>query len=261
MSAPPAPSFFAGVGAVARLALLRTLRGRKLRVAAIATGVVILFPAVVAVLESEADAAEVVKGGIDWGFFRLIVFLLPVLFTSGAISEEVEGRTLHFLSMRPVSRAAIALGKYLVSTAAALAVLWAGILLLHLVGYITSPTLMVENAPETARAAGAASLLVMGYSGICLLWGALVPEAAGILSVVWLGFIEWFVAQLPGSLRLFSLNHHARELAGLEHAGWSWWVPEVHLGISAGVVVGGWLLFTFLGVLTVQLSELRFGKA
>lgn len=261
MSAPPAPSFFAGVAAVVRLTMLRTLRGRKLRVAMIAALVVILFPAVVALLEEDADAVQVVSGGIDWGFFRLLVFLLPVLFLSGAIGEEVEGRTLQFLTMRPISRSAIAVGKYVVGTVSALAVVWAGLILLHVIGYATSPTLMVDQAPETARAGGAASLLVMAYSGICLLWGALVPEAGGMLSVVWLGFIEWFLALFPGVVRFASLNHFARELGGLERAGWADWVPDVEVWICGIVVAGGWLIFTSLGVLTVQLSELRAGKA
>jgi hypothetical protein len=262
MTSSPLPSFFGATAAVARLATLRTLRGRKLWVAVMATVVVILFPGVVALLgTSGTEAADVVKGGIDWGFFRLLVFLLPILFTSGAIGEEVEARTLHFLAMRPISRSAIALGKYLVGAVASLAVLWAGLILLHVIGYATSPTEMIDQIPTTARAGGAASLLILAYSGICLLWGALVPEAAGMIAVVWLGFLEWFMALLPGVLRFASLNHFARELGGLERAGWADWVPEVEIATCAGIVVGGWILFTMLGILVVQTSELRFGKA
>jgi ABC-type transport system involved in multi-copper enzyme maturation permease subunit len=246
---------------MARLSLLRMLRGRKLWVALIATGVVILFPGVVALLEAGADAEEVVRGGIDWGFFRLLVFLLPVLFTSGSIGEEVEARTLHFVAMRPVPRAAIALGKYLVGAGAGLAILWAGLIALHVVGFASTPSAMIDELPDTARAGGAASLLVLAYSGICLLWGALVPEAAGMVSVVWLGFIEWFVALMPGVLRFAALSHFARELGGIERAGWTDWVVDVELWVCATVVVSGWLVFTVLGVLVVQLSELRFGKA
>lgn len=261
MSAPPAPSFFSGVGAVVQLTLLRTLRGRKLRVAAIATLVVLLFPAAVALLEEDADAAAVVRGGIDWGFFRLLVFLLPVLFTSGMIGEEVENRTLHFLTMRPISRSAIAIGKYIVGAGSALAVTWAGIILLHVVGFATEPSLMIEELGDTARAGGAASLLILTYSGICLLWGALTPQAAGMISVIHLGFFEWFMTLVPGSPRLISMNHHARELGGLERAGIAEWVPDLELSTSAAIVVAVWLIFTALGVLVVQMSELRYGKA
>lgn len=261
MSAPPAPSFFAGIGAVVQLALLRTLRGRKLRVAAIATLVVLLFPAVIALLEEDADAAAVVRGGIDWGFFRLLVFLLPVLFTSGTIGEEVENRTLHFLTMRPISRSAIAIGKYIVAAGSGLAVLWAGIILLHVVGFATEPSMMIDEIGATARAGGAASLLILTYSGICLAWGAIAPQAAGIISVVHLGVFEWFLALIPGPLRLASMSHHARELGGLERAGFAEWVPEVELGTCAAVVIAACVIFTSLGVLVVQMSELRYGKA
>lgn len=50
--------------AIARLSAKRVIRGRKLRVAAVAAFVVVLFPAVVALLESDAIAVDVVRGGI-----------------------------------------------------------------------------------------------------------------------------------------------------------------------------------------------------
>jgi len=270
MSAPPAPSFFGSTGALARLSLLRTLRGRKLRVAAVAVGVVILFPAVVALVKEDAETAEVVRSGIDWGFFRLLVFLLPILFVSGAVSEEVEGRTLHFLAMRPVQRSSIALGKYLVGTLSALGIFWAGLLLLHLVGFAATPTLLIDELGATARAGGAGSLLLVTYCAICLFWGTLVPEAAGLLSVVWLGFIEWFVMLLPGVARFLSMSHFARELGGLERAGMDVVsiggrelvrVPDVEMWICAVVVASEWIVFPGLPLLILPVSQLRFGKA
>lgn len=261
MSAPPVPSFFAGTASLVRLTLLRTLRGRKLRVAAIATFTVLLFPAIIALSSDDADATAVVRGGIDWGFYRLLVFVLPVLFVSGAIGEEVEGRTLHFLSMRPVSRAAIALAKYIVGAGASLAVLWAGIILLHVIGYATSPTSMIEEIGATARAGGAASLLVLTYSGVCLFWGTVAPSAGSMISLLWLGFFEWFMGLAPGVFRFVSMAHFARELGGVGRAGMDEWIPEVDLWICAAIVCGFGFLVTLLGVLVMRSSELRFGKA
>ena len=260
MNAPP--GLVGSTLADARLTAKRVLRGRKLRVAAVAAFVVVLFPAVVALLEDDAVAAEVVEGGIKWGFFRLLVFLLPILFASGVIGEEVEGRTLHFLAMRPVSRGAIALGKLLVAAAASLAVMWAALLLMHLVSFAASPTQMIEQLGDTARAGGAASLLIVTYCGICLFWGALVPEAGGMVSVIWLGFVELFLGLMPGAIRFASMNHFAKELAGIERGGFfAEIVPDVELWICGLVVAAVGLLFSFFGVLWVQLSELRFGKA
>lgn len=268
--APAAPGFGSSTLSMIRLTFLRTLRGRKLRVAAVAAFVVILFPAVVALVKHDGEPVTIVSGGIDWGFFRLLVFLLPLLFASGAVGEEVEARTLHFLAMRPVSRASIALGKYVVGTGAALAILWAGVVLLHGIGYAATPSSMIDQLGATMRAGGAASLLLVTYCAIALFWSTLVPEAGGLLTVVWLGFVEWFGMLLPGVLRFASMSHFARELGGLPRAGWDpvelmgqtvVSVPDVELWICAVVVVSEWLVFLGLALLIMQTAQLRFGKA
>lgn len=278
-SAPmAAPNFVHATLSIARLTMLRIVRGRKLWVAGIAAAVVILFPAFVALSRDEADrealheaVTAAVSGGIDWGFFRLLVFLLPILFTSGTVGEEVEGRTLHFLAMRPLPRAAIALGKYLVGTATGLVVLWVALILLHVVSYAATPSLMIDQLGETAQAGGAASMLLVLYSAICLFWGTLVPEAGGMLSIVWLGFVEWFVGLLPGVFRFGSMTHWARELGGIEAAGWGEItigpgdplvsVPVVETWIMVLVPVVEWALFLGFALLIMQTAQLRFGKA
>jgi len=172
--------------------------------------------------------------------------------------------------MRPLQRASIALGKYLVGTAAALAILWVGLILLHVVGYAATPTEMIEQIGATARAGGAASFLLVTYCAIALFWGTLVPEAGGMLTVVWLGFIEWFGMLLPGVLRYVSMSHFGRELGGMERAGWDpvelagqtlVSVPDVELYWCALVVGIEWLFFLFFALLIMQTAQLRFGKA
>lgn len=271
MSATPTmPSFLGSTASIMRLTYLRTLRGRKLRIGLIGAALVVVFPAVISLVNDDAEAVDVVTAGIDWGFYRLLVFLLPLMFTAGLVAEETEARTLHFLAMRPLSRASIALGKYLVGVGAALAILWIALILLHVMGYMTSPTEMIEQIGATARAGGAASLLLVTYCAITLFWGVLVPEAAGLVSVVWLGFVEWFGTLMPWFFRLGSMNHYARELGGLERAGWDpvelggqtvVEVPFVELPWCAVIISVEWLLFLGMALLIMQYAQLRFGKA
>jgi len=269
-SAPAAPGLGASTASMIRLSVLRTLRGRKLRVAGVAALVVLVFPAVVALFQDDADTVAIVKGGIDWGFFRLLVFLLPLLFCSGAVGEEVEARTMHFLAMRPLPRASIALGKYVVGTLASLAILWAALILLHLIGYAVTPTEMIEQIPATARAGGAASFLLVTYCAIAIFWGTLVPEAGGLLTVIWLGFVEWFMGLLPGVLRFVSMSHWARELGGIERMGWHRVelmgevraeVPDVALHWAALILACEWLVWLALALLMMHYAQLRFGKS
>ena len=271
IKAPPVPGFGSSTAAIVRLSAMRTLRGRKFRVAAVATFVVVLFPAVVALVSDDAEPVAIVTGALDWGFFRMLVFLLPLLFTAGAVAEESQARTLHFLAMRPLPRASIALGKYIVGTGSALVILWAGILLLHVIGYATSPSEMIEQIGATARAGGAASFLLALYCAIALFWGTLAPEAGGMLTIMWLGFVEWFGMLLPGIFRFMSMSHFARELGGLERAG----LDSLDAGGGASIslvadvdlewcaLTIGVELFFFLGLalLIMQTAQLRFGKA
>ncbi|MGE0787717.1 MAG: ABC transporter permease [Sandaracinaceae bacterium] len=266
---PGLPGFLSSTLTIMRLTLRRTLRGSKVKVALVAAILVVLFPAVIALAKDEAEAVEVVTAGIDWGFYRLLVFLLPLMFTVGLVSEETEARTLHFLAMRPVQRASIALGKYIIGVGASLAVMWAALLLLHLIGFAATPTLLVDKFADTARAGGAASLLLVTYSAVTLFWGVLVPEAAAMVSVVWLGFVEWFGTLLPSVFRFMSMNHFARELGGLERAGWDpvelgpivVEVPFVELHYCALIIASEWLVFLVLALVIMQYAQLRFGRA
>lgn len=265
-STPVAPSFFHSTGSIARLTYLRTLRGRKLRVGLVAAVLVVLFPAVISLVADDVEATDVVTSGIDWGFYRLLVFLLPLMFTAGTVSEETEARTLHFLAMRPLHRASIALGKYLVGVGAALAIMWSALILLHVIGYATDPTAMIDQIGATARAGGGASLLLVTYCAITLFWGTLAPGIGTFISVMWLGFIEWFMVLVPYVFRFVSMNHFARELGGLERAGWDitdtlFEVPFIELQWCALVIVIEWLVFLGLALLIMQKSQLRFGKA
>ncbi len=263
------PGFLSSTASIFRLTYLRTLRGRKLRIGLVAALLVVAFPAVIAIANDDAEAVEVVTSGIDWGFYRLLAFLLPLMFTAGLVSEETEARTLHFLAMRPLHRASIALGKYLVGVLASLMILWASLLLLHVIGYATEPSAMIEQLGATARAGGALSLLVVTYSAVTLFWGVLVPEAGALVSVVWLGFVEWFGTLLPSVFRFMSMNHFARELGGMERAGWdpvelgpiTVEVPFVELHWCGLIVAGEWLLFLALALVIMQHAQLRFGKA
>ncbi|MEZ4246945.1 MAG: hypothetical protein R3B99_01690 [Polyangiales bacterium] len=141
MGQPPAPGFAQGVGVIFRMQIRRLVRGRKLRLAMVATSLVV-FSVVAARYASQRDgvgaeraqelAEDAMKNGLGWGFFKLLCFLLPFLFTSGAIAEEVEGRTFAFVSSRPVSRPAIAVG-WAAGAVLSVALLAGSAILLHLV--------------------------------------------------------------------------------------------------------------------------------
>ncbi len=259
-----APSIDIGRGTVAmfRLSWLRMIRGRKFRLGIIATLLVVAAAVIARYVAKESTPAEVVESGVSVGFFGLLVYLLPFLFTSGAIAEEVEARTFPFLALRPAGRGAIVLGKYLASAAMSVLLLALGVLVLHVSSFATEPTSMIDELPRTLRAMSSLSLLALTYSAICLFWGALVVEAGGFLSVLYLVVMEFGLSWLPSFLRLGSMNYLASQLAGLPKGGfYPEWVPDIELWIGGLVIAIVTGLFLGAAALVVRTSELGFGKA
>jgi len=262
MTAPDAPAFTTSIVAVARLTSVRLMRGRKLRLAVIATLLVLFAVVASRYLGDGVQPATATREGTEWGFFRLLIFLVPFLFNSGAIAEEVEARTFTLLAARPASRAAIVFGKLLAGAAFSLLVIVPGLLILHVACFATEPSAMFEEFGGTLRVIGAASLLTLFYSAVCAFWGALLPEAAGIVSALYLSVVEFCFAWTPGFFRWVSMNYLAQQVAGFPKRGFLLeTIPDLSAPIAVGVLVGMTLLFTALGALVVGFSEYRFSNA
>ena len=267
MAPLPVPSLGQSVVAVFKLEWKRTLRGRKLRLGIIATALVVAAGIVAGRVAAEVvEPAELMEGSVRYGFFGILAYLLPFLFTSGSVADDVETRTFPYLAMRSAGRFATALGKYLTGAAVSVGILTAGVLLLHVGAYVTDPGEMVEQLDTTFRYIGALSLLALCYCAICLLWGTLVVEAAGLVSTLYLALVEFGLGLMPGFVRLVSMNYLATQLAGLPRGGFDLEsvgvvVPEVETWIC-GVVVGVvGVVFLALASLVVKTSEFGFGKA
>ncbi len=193
-----------------------------------------------------------IETSLDLGLSHLLAYLLPYLFCSGMIAEEVSGRTLGFLTSRPVPRARVLIAKWVVGTGACAAVLLAACLLLHVGGRLTEPAQVVTAFPQILGTWCALVLQTGIYAGLGLLYGALMPSAAAALFAFHLLFLEAALSLAPGPLRLLSFAHHSAELAGLPRHGL---LSEsvrmlpgfVHVGVllvvSAGVLGAGVFVF------------------
>lgn len=256
------PSFASSLAAVARLSMLRTLRSKKLRLALVGVALVVGGTLAARYLGDGAAAEETFEKGLATGFFSFLVFLVPFLFHSGSIAEEVEGRTFPFLAGRPTGRFAITFGKYLASTALTAGLLAAGLAVLWLGCFATTPSALGSTAPLFGRSLLSLLLLSSAYGGICLFWGAAAPDAGGIVAIVHLGAIEYVGSALPLAFRLISLNHHATEVAGLERGGMmATSVPTIPLAASGGLLAVATVAAVGIAAAVVQVSEYRFSKS
>jgi ABC-type transport system involved in multi-copper enzyme maturation permease subunit len=262
---PTAPSFGHSVATIFRLQFRRILRGNRLWIAIGATVLIDLALLLVRYLGPDGvEAANVVKGGISLGYFTLLVYLVPFLLMSGSMVEEIDGRTWAYLATRPVSRWAITIGKYSAGVVFAVAVLVGGLLVLHLGSFITEPTPLFEELAMTGRCMGGLTLLVLLYGGILLFWGAVVPEASGLVAGIHFALVEFFVGMMPTGLRFGSMNYLASQIGGLPKSSnpllaesipdLALWIPFIPLTLEIG-------LFLALASIVISSSEFRFGRA
>ena len=178
-----------------------------------------LLLALTARYAASATGSQVTEATASWGILRLSAQLLPFAFAAGALSDELASRTLVYLTVRPLPRPLVILGKWLVSAGMAAALLTLTALLVHVLCTLSTPAELGSGLLGALRIGLAASLEAALCTAACLAFGALEPRAAGALAFVYLAAAELLGSLAPGRLRLLSMTHHALELAGIERGG------------------------------------------
>jgi ABC-type transport system involved in multi-copper enzyme maturation permease subunit len=252
---PPAPNLAASISIHARLQARRLVRSAKLNLAIAAALPLVAVVGIAA--NSEFDAVEALKSGYQLALFRLLAYLLPFLFASGTIAEEVEGRTFTYLASRPAGRVGLVLGKWLAAWGFSAGLLAGTAVLMHIVALAASPTQFVEQLSVLARTIAALTLLAGSYSALTMFFGALVPAAAGLAGGLYIAIVEFIMAIFPlGNLPLLTLNHHALRVSHINPD----LDPAVAFPVSLGLLVVGTLGWLVLCLVAVVPREFREGS-
>lgn len=163
-----------------------------------------------------SEHPDAVKFRDDYAFLRFsryVVFglflgfampLFSLAYASGALGAEREGRTLIWLSTRPMPRGAIYLAKFLGVLPWCVAVAVAGFAAICLAGGSLG-----RHAFEVYLPAVVAG--TVGLSAIFHLMGAVFRRPT-VVALVYVFFFESLVANLPGSLKRLSLNYYVRSM-------------------------------------------------
>ncbi len=208
------PSYTDAVGAVARLSWKRTIRSKRLLLAAVAVVALVGAIAVSAYTGTRSTAAAY-DDLVRMAALRILVIVLPFLFASGAISDDVDSRVWPFWAVRAAPRTAVALGKLIPAAALSMAFSVAAVLLGYAILIPKDSAAMVPLWSNALHAAAATGALALVYSAICFAFSALLVEAAGVAAVLYLVVIELGLSMMPGYLRVISARYHALLLSGL----------------------------------------------
>ncbi len=184
----------------------------------------LLLPALIAWLVAAANA-KVTPSGLSTmlGWYALLGVSVPLaslLLGVAVIAEEVEDRTITYLLLRPIPRAALLFGRLL----PAVAWLWA---------FSAVGTALLVAAASTARGSDAgvsdgvrlplllaACAGVAAYTALHAALGVWVKHAM-IVGLAYSFAIEGFLSNLPGRNQLLTIQHHLRSLvAGTGDDAW-----------------------------------------
>lgn len=178
-----------------------------------------------------------------------IPFLVPlaaIFFGGPAIVEEMEGRTLTYLTLRPIDKATLFLGKALAGIAVAVPLVVVPLLILFAIcmSQSTDLGLALENLGPMI---GAVALGTVAYTAVFAALGALF--ASGLLaSIIYFVLFEMVLGTLP-ILELSSLRYHIRTLAGVSATDRLGFLDR--LVLDEPIVLEWWVSLTILGVVTI----------
>lgn len=194
-----------------RNALIDALRPRRLAI----TALLVCLPAVVAAvrratLPSESfDPTEAYDRLAGNMIFSLILTILSVVHGTGALSRDIEGRTIVYLLTRPIPRWRILLVKYLaawitISVTACLSALLLGVVLF---GSHAGAHVLVDLKVLPVGAAA--------YAALFILLVAVLPRQLIALLFSLLFAVGWenLIALMPGGFARLSVMAHLHTLA------------------------------------------------
>lgn len=190
-----------------QLAIL--LRARK----TIALLVVQLIPALAAlfyIVFNDIDGLTLFRNIVEHVSFPFLIPLTALFFGGPTIVDEMEGRTLTYLTLRPIQKPIIYLGKLLAAWVVGTLVVVIPTLVLAIVCVASSDD-MAGLLMSMGQILGAASLGVICYTSIFALLGALFTTSL-ISSVVYFVIFEIVFAVLP-ILELLSVRYYLRTVA------------------------------------------------
>jgi ABC-type Na+ efflux pump permease subunit len=208
--------------AIASLTWRRLLRGRSLWVA----GIIALLPVAFGiVLRTQGPRHDVVD---DLLLFQLLVLaVLPPMFISSSIGEEIEDRTMTYLWSRPIPRWTVVIGKLLAL---------APIAMVLVVGsWQLGCALGLEEVPAArshVALAAAAAVVSAVATGIAVV----VPRHGMALTIGYM-LLDFWIGFIPASIQNLSISHHVFAISLPSFAGGD--VPTSAAWM--GVIAAGWL--------------------
>lgn len=218
--------------AIARVTLLRTLRGKSLW---LVLGLALL-PEIFGLLALKQH--ELRAWGEVMRIWAYLIAVIPPILLASMIGEEIEERTMAYLWSRPLPRWSVIAGKLL----ALVPILWLVLAIAMIVPFYTTIGPEASSHPE-----------VLGHSLLAVVLGTsaaaattvglatLAPRFGVVLSLGYLHLVDGTLALLDTSISRLSVTHNSLRLAGVLGDGPDYAAVGWLVGISTvWMIVAAW---------------------
>lgn len=189
--------------------LMQLLRARK----TIALGIIQLLPAVAALIYvafENVDGLTMFRNIVETVTFPFLIPLAALFYGGPVLVDEMEGRTLTYLTLRPIPKPALYLGKVTAGCLVGCLVVIVPMFVLFGVCLATSSD-FGATISSMGQMSAAAALGVICYSTIFAMLGALFTNSL-ISGIVYFVVFEMIMAILP-VLELLSIRYYLRTIA------------------------------------------------
>jgi hypothetical protein len=196
--------------ALARLALVRALRGKALWVAA----VLVVFPVIIAATRTSLGHPPDHIWRAVFTFALLALPIVPSILVAPSLADELDDKTCAYLWSRALPRWSIVAGKLLGLAPIAMLLMMASLAIAW--GVMGGPgKVPVDLAVRGIVALGAAALVA---STIAAALALLVPRHGVAIAIVYL-LMDAALGALPLKLKAMTVFHSAHVIAGFEDTG------------------------------------------
>lgn len=207
-----------GIGPIFRLSLSVLLRSRRTLI----IGLLCFLPVLGSLLGSllilgkvashELTGFTITSFVIVNGYIMVLLVVVTLFYGTALVSDELEDKTITYLFMRPVSKAAIYVGKYCAYLVVASLLLIPSAALCFLVAMSADASgEAVRHLPILLQDLGVLAIGILAYGALYALIGAVTkrPVFIGLaFSFVW----ETLVTFIPGYLSKLTIKHYLMAL-------------------------------------------------
>lgn len=193
-------------------------------------------------------------------YLQFLILILALFFGTSICSEELEAKTLTYLTTRPISKSAIFLGKFAAYGLLVILMMLVGMILCFFILNFDS-ILNFSLYPILVRDMGVLSLGLVCYMSLFAFGGTFLKKSiifGLIFSFGWESVIQYF----PGSTQRFAIAHYLKSLlpssTGGEFSILLFRLESTTPGLAVGILFSITAIFLALGCLVFSQKEYIF---